>query len=215
MLCNSWLLPCLMILFLMFSLTKRPPTNRFFPPHISVSRRWHSLPTSSIFPFQFNQKGAYLNWLNLSAALFHPQKNVTFYSKTFPHFPSSQWHRALQYPHWLLNSPLASSRFSCFQFDCGLFLSKSLCIASFLLCFALPKDCLARQGKPSTFPYIFSYCICCYLLYCDLSWALLPFFAQYNSSLVKLSIYPGCWLKNQIINSFTLLFKKVRHSHYS
>lgn len=94
------------------------------------------------------KKGAYLNWLNLSVALLHPQKNLTFYSKGCLHSPSFCWHRTPQCPHWFLNSPLASSRFSRSQFGCGLSLSESLYIAYFLLCFSLSKGvpCLTRRA---------------------------------------------------------------------
>lgn len=105
-------------------------------------------PLLSYFPpSPFNKKGAYLNWLNLSVALLH-QKNLTFYSKGCLHSPSFCWHRTPQCPHWFLNSPLASSRFSRSQFGCGLSLSESLYIAYFLLCFSLSKGvpCLTRRA---------------------------------------------------------------------
>lgn len=173
-------------------------------------------PLLSYFPpFPFNKKCAYLNWLNLSVALLHPQKNLTFYSKRCLHSPSFRWHRTPQCPHWLLNSPLASSRFSRFQSDCGLSLSESLRIAYFLLCFSLPKGlpCLTRRAFYISLHFLILYLLMPLRLWPQLSSASILCPRQFISC--KAVYIPRVLVKSQIINSSTLLFKKVRHSHSS
>lgn len=142
-------------------------------------------------------------WLNLSVALLHPQKILTFYSKRCLHSPSSHWQWTPQWPHWLLNSLLLSSRFSRFQFDCGLSLSESLCIVSFCPCFSLPKGLpfLTRQASYILFHFL----ILCLLMPLGF-WTLLSSVSTLCSVQFISCKVPSVLVKNQKIFEFILFF---------